>query len=108
MNTFKRADALLTTSRTLIYGPVASGVTTVVFSGTFANIDSTNKSEHKVNLEIRLSDNTTYVKLFNEIPVEYGGTSKCPKINLAAGESLYGTADSLNSIQSSVQILEIS
>ena len=106
MDTFKRSDAIINNSRTLLYGPVAASTTAIVFAGVFSNIDTTNKSQHKLTLEIRLSDETTYFKQFQDIPIEYGGSSKCPKIALATGESVYGTADANSSISASLNILE--
>lgn len=95
---------VLGSTRTLLYGPVSTGVTAIVFAGTFPNIDNTNKVQHTVTLE--RYDGTTYSNLLNSVPVPYGGASKCPKIVLYAGESLYGTADAASVISADIEILE--
>ena len=105
-DTFNSADALAQTTRTLIYGPVAGGTTVILFAGTFSNVDTTNKSLHKMTLEKRLSDNVTYIKLFTDVPIEYGGSSKAPKIILKTGQSLYFNADANSVIQASINVLE--
>jgi len=105
-DTFNSAQVLATTVRTALYGPIATNTVAIVFSGTLANIDSTNRTVHKVTLEKRLADGTTYVKMFNDVPVEYGGASKIPKIVLKTSETLFVTADALNSIQCVISTLE--
>jgi hypothetical protein len=94
------------TSRTLIYGPVAQGTTAIIFSGTFPNLDDTNKLQH--NLKLEKFDGTTYNNELNFIPVPYGSASKAPKIVLNPGESLYATADSAAMIGVSLSVLELS
>lgn len=102
---FKRSEVLAGTVRTALYGPVAAGVQAIVFAGTFANLDSTNKSDHKITLEVR-NASSAYVVNLQEVPIPYGGSSKCPKIVLLAGESLYVTSDAANAIQATINILE--
>lgn len=95
---------VLNSTRTLLYGPVTTGVTAIVFSGTFPNLDDTNKIQHTLKLET--FDGTSYSTVLNSIPVPYGGASKCPKIVLYAGESLYGTADTASMIGVNIGVLE--
>ena len=94
---------VLGTARTLIYGPVPAGQTAVIFSGLFPNIDSATKGMHSIILE--RYNGTTYQNLFQEIPIPYGSASKCPKVVLTAGETLYGTADAANSVTASVEVM---
>lgn len=105
---FKHSTNGLTvgTSRTLIYGPVGTGVTGIVFSGTFPNLDTTNQVMHFLTLE--KYDGTTYNTELRNIPVPYGSASKAPKIVLYAGESLYATADVAAMIGVSISVLELS
>lgn len=102
---FNRAEVVAGTTRTQLYGPVPAGTTAIVFGGTLANIDSTNRIQHKVTLEIRNAANA-YVTRLPEVPVEYGGASKVPKTVLKEGEYIYVTADAANSIQAVIDILE--
>jgi hypothetical protein len=102
---FKRADVSALSTRTQLYGPVPIGTTSIVFSGTFANVDSTNKSDHNVTLEI-LNTSNNYIPVFKEIPIPYGGSSKCPKIVLFPGEYIYVTSDNDNMIQAQIDVLE--
>lgn len=104
-STFKRSEVLAGTTRTAIYGPVAAGVQAIIFSGTFANIDSTNKSSHNFTLEVR-NASSAYIPLLQDVPVVYGGSSKSPKVVLLAGEYLYITSPDANAIQASLNILE--
>lgn len=101
---FTNSDATATTSRTLLYGPVAAATTSIVFSGVLANIDTTNRTLHKITLE--KYNGSTYVTVFREVPVDFGSSSKIPKIVLKTGESLYITADAASAIQASISILE--
>lgn len=93
---------VLGNTRTLIYGPVGSGTVGVVFAGTFSNVDDTNQVQH--NFKVERFDGVTYQVELNHIPIEYGGSSKCPKITLLAGESLYGTADVASCVAASVHV----
>lgn len=102
---FKRAETSALTTRTLLYGPVPVGNVAIVFSGTFSNIDSAAKLEHTLTLEI-LNASSAYVPRLKDIPIPYGGTSKCPKTVLVAGEYLYVTSDSANKIQAVIDIVE--
>jgi hypothetical protein len=102
---FKRSEVVAGTTKTQIYGPVVSGVQAIVFSGTFSNLDTTNKSDHLFTLEI-LNAGAAYISLLKDVPVPYGGSSECPKIVLLPGESLYVTAADAVAIQASVNILE--
>lgn len=105
---FKHSTNGLTvgSSRTLIYGPVTTGVTAIVFSGTFPNIDASNHNMHYLTLE--KYDGTTYNTELNSIPIPWGGASKAPKIVLNAGESLYATGDVAAMIGVSLSVLELS
>lgn len=105
INNFKRSEASVGTARTTIYGPVASGVQAVVFGGTFTNIDESGQSEHKFTLEVATLS-STFSPILKDVPVPYGGSSKCPKIVLYTGESLVAKADAASSIYGSVNILE--
>lgn len=102
---FKRSEVVAGTTRTQLYGPVGAGVTSIVFAGTFSNIDSTNKSDHVFTLEI-FNAASVYIPVLKEVPVPYGGSSECPKIVLLPGESLYVTAAEATAIQASVNVLE--
>lgn len=97
---------LVGTSNTLLLGPTAAGVTTIIFAGTFSNLDDTNKLQH--TLILQKYDGTTYNKELNAIPVPYGSASKCPKIVLLPGESLYASTDTANMISVSLSILQLS
>jgi hypothetical protein len=105
---FKHSTNGLTvgTARTLLYGPVSAGVSAIVFAGTFSNLDDTNKLQHTVTLE--RYDGTTYNSSLHVVPVPYNSASKCPKIVLSAGESLYGTADAVSVIGVDINVLELS
>jgi hypothetical protein len=104
-NTFTHKEVLAGTSRTLLYGPVSAGVTSIVFAGTFANVDSTNKLEHKLTLEL-FNASSVYVSVLKDIPIPYGGSSECPKIVLLPNEALYVTTDTASMVQGRVDILE--
>jgi hypothetical protein len=95
------------TSRTLLYGPVSPGVTCIIFSGTFANIDNTNQVNHWITLE-SYDGTANYTARLNEIPIPFGGTSMCPKIVLFAGESLYVTSDTAGVVMCSVEAVLLS
>jgi hypothetical protein len=97
---------LLGTSNTLLFGPTATGVTTIIFAGTFSNLDNTNKLQHTFTLQ--KYDGTTYNTELNAIPIPYGGSSKCPKIVLLPGESLYASADTASVVSVSLSILQLS
>jgi hypothetical protein len=103
--TFSHSSNGLTlgTSRTLIYGPVTTGTSVVVFSGAFSNVDSTNKAQHTFTLE--RYDGTNYHSVLTAIPIPYGSASKCPKLVLAAGESLYGTADTTLCVAAALEVM---
>jgi hypothetical protein len=106
---FKHSPAatVLATSNTLVYGPVATGVTAILFAGTFANLDNTNQLMHYLTLQT-YDGVSNYTTLLNKIPVPYGSSSKCPKIVLLAGESLYASADTASMISASVNSVELS
>ncbi|MNK27651.1 hypothetical protein D3C87_460130 [compost metagenome] len=95
---------VLGNTRTLLYGPVPVGTTAIIFSGTFPNLDNTNKLQQTVTVETY--DGSTYTMVLNSVPIPYGSASKCPKIVLYAGESLYGTAGSASLVGANVGILE--
>lgn len=97
---------VLGTSNTLIYGPVAAGVTAIVFSGSFPNLDDVNKLQHA--LTVQKYNGTTFNKELNAVPVPYGSASKCPKIVLLPGESLYASCDVASMIGVSLSVLELS
>lgn len=105
---FKHSTNGLTlgTSNTLVYGPVGVGVTAIVFSGSFPNLDNTNHLMHYMTLQ--KYDGTTYNTELNNIPVPWGSASKAPKIVLYAGESLYASADVAAMIGVSLSVLELS
>ena len=105
---FKHSTNGLTlgTSNTLVYGPVSTGVTAIVFSGSFPNLDNTNHLMHYLTLQ--KYDGTTYNVELNNIPVPWGSASKAPKIVLYAGESLYASADVAAMIGVSLSVLELS
>lgn len=92
------------TTRTLAYGPVAAATTVIVFSGTLANIDSTNQAQHWITLE-SYDGVSTYTQHLFQVPLPYGSTSKCPKIVLLAGESLYVTADTAGVVDCRFELL---
>lgn len=102
---FKRAAALALATRTTVYTCPASGVlNTIVFSGTAANIDSTNKLDHWVTLEVGTGSPAVVLM---QVPVPWGSTIKFPKLNLAPGESLFVTADiSTTVIQANISLVE--
>jgi hypothetical protein len=97
---------IATTSLTLLYGPTVQGNQDIIFSGTFSNIDDTNEVQHNVTL--KRYNGTVYTTVLNNIPVPYGGSSKCPKIVLLPGESLYVSSDATGSIECSLNILSLS
>jgi hypothetical protein len=105
---FKHSTNGLTlgTSNTLIYGPVPAGTTAIVFSGTFPNLDATNKLMHYLTLF--KYDGVTFNYELNSVPIPYGSASKSPKIVMNAGESLYATADTAAMIGVSLSVLELS
>jgi hypothetical protein len=94
---------VLTTARTLIYGPVPAGQTAIVYSGLFSNLDTATRGVHSFVLE--RYNGTSYQNLFQSIPVPFGGASKCPKVTLLAGETLYGTADAAAVVGASVEVM---
>jgi hypothetical protein len=95
------------TSQTVLFGPVASGATVIVFAGTFANNDTTNQVNHWVTL---VKDNGSGVQtpILTQIPIPFGGTSMCPKVVLLAGELLYVQADTASVVACSVEIVSLS
>ena len=92
------------TSQTLLYGPVPSGTTVIVFSGAFANTDTTNQVNHWVTL-IRDNGSGVQSQLLTEIPIPFGGTSMCPKIVLLPGEELYVLADTASVVACTVEVV---
>jgi hypothetical protein len=102
-STFKHSppNILLGTTNTLLYGPVASGVTSIIFAGTFANMDNTNHLMHYTTLQT-YDGVSSYTTVLNQIPVPFGSASKCPKIVLYVGESLYASCDTAAMISASV------
>lgn len=102
---FNRKELVLTSTRSLLYGPVATGMTSIIFSGTFSNIDSTLQQDHYLTLEVQ-NASLVYMARLHKVPIPYGGTSKCPKTVLLPGESLYVTADLPNVVTAMVDILE--
>jgi hypothetical protein len=94
------------TTRTLLIGPVASGVTTVVFAGLFTNTDTSTSINHWITLE--RYDGTNYQEILYQIPLPAGSASMCPKLVLLAGESLYVTADVASLINCAVEVLNLS
>jgi hypothetical protein len=105
ISTFKRSEVVAGVTRTALYGPVPVGTTAVVFSGTFSNLDSNTSSDHAITLEV-LNQASSYIPRLYKVPIPFGGTSKCPKTVLLAGEYLYVTADSAGSVQAVVDVLE--
>lgn len=104
-NSFKRAQAVAGTTRVVVYGPVPALTTAIVFAGTLANIDDTNKQRHTITIEVGMAG-PVYVRELNVIPVDYGASSKFPKTVLNPGEYIYATSDVANVIQCVVQVLE--
>lgn len=105
-STFIRKESKPTdTNRTLVY-TVTTGATAIVFAGTVANIDSTNHADHYITIEILKTDATTYVPVFQQLPVAYGGTSPVPKFVMASGEKVYITVDSASTIQFTLSAVE--
>jgi hypothetical protein len=107
-NVFKHSAGSPLTSTTPyieLVPPVPIGVTSLVFYGTFANIDNTGMSTHWFTLARKNSDGTTST-LLNKIPIPWGATSKCPKVVLMPGESLLAYADADNCVQGQVEYLE--
>lgn len=101
---FNAADVAITTSRTLLYTcPAATQA--VVFSGTVSNIDTTNKADHVVTVEVQKVD-TTYVSILKEVPITYGGALSLPKIALLTGEKIWLTADANSTLITRVSIVE--
>lgn len=102
---FKRAAALAGNTRTTVYTCPGSGVlNTIVFSGTAANIDTTNKVDHWVTLEVGTGSPAAVLV---QVPVPWGGSIKFPKLNVAPGESVYVTADTnLTGIQANISLVE--
>lgn len=90
-------------TRTLAYGPVPANTTVIVFSGTLANVDSLNQTTHLITVESY--NGTTYTPHLKDIPVPYGSTSKCPKVVLNTGDSLYVTADATSSVTCRFELL---
>lgn len=101
---FKAADSLASTSRTLLYTCPAL-TQAVVFSGTSANVDNTNMQEHWVTYEVQKVD-TSYVLVLNKIAIPYGNSLLVPKISLVAGEKIYVTTDTANMVQARLSIVE--
>ena len=89
---FTRAEITPSSTNTpaLLY-TAPFGSTSIVFSGTVSNIDSTLKTDHMVTVEIRKTDNS-YKVVLKEVPVAYGGTLMLPKTILSPGEALYITS----------------
>lgn len=101
---FNAADVAITTSRTLLYTcPAATQA--VVFSGTVSNIDTTNKADHVVTVEVQKVD-TSFVNILKEVPITYGGALSLPKIALLAGEKIYLTGDANSTLSTRVSIVE--
>lgn len=101
---FAVADVAIGTSRTLLYTCPGS-TQAVIFAGTVANIDSTNKADHVLTIEVQKVD-TSYVVAGMQIPVTYGGSLILPKIALLAGEKVYLTADATSSLVCRASIVE--
>lgn len=104
--TFKRAAALAGNTRTTVYTCPASGVlNSVVFSGTAANIDATNKLDHWVTIEVGTGGSP--VVIMAQVPIPWGSTIKFPKLNLAPGESVFVTADiNLTVVHANISLIE--
>lgn len=104
MTTFVNADAVIGSSRTVVYTAPA-GITAVVFSGTISNVDPS-MVDRKVTLERRKSDGTTYFARFKDLPIGYGGAQNLPKIILTEGESLVATCDAASMAHITLDIAE--
>jgi hypothetical protein len=101
---FKPADAVAATTRTLVYTcPAATQA--VVFSGTATNIDNVGIQEHWITLEVQKVD-TSYIAVYNRIPIPYGNALGVTKIALATGEKLYISSDTNSVVQLRVSIVE--
>ena len=102
---FKRATALSGNTRTTVYTCPGSGVlNTIIFSGTAANIDSANKVDHWITLEVGTGSPASVLV---QVPVPWGSSIKFPKMVLAPGESLYVTADvNLTAISANISLVE--
>ena len=74
-----------------------------MFAGTFSNIDTSGMAQHWVTMQ--KYNGTTYTPELTQVPVPFGSTSKCPKMVLNAGESLYVQADAASAIAVSMEIL---
>ena len=98
------AAVYASTARTLLYGPVPAGKTVIVFAGTLANNDVTNKQSHWVTLEVKDNANN-YTALLTQLPLKFGSTSKVPKKVLLPGESIYVSSDANNAVQCSLELM---
>ncbi len=89
---FTRAEVTPSSANTraLLY-TAPSGSTSIVFSGTVSNIDSTLKTDHMVTVEIKKTD-LSYKSILKEVPIAYGGSLPLPKTILTAGEALWVTS----------------
>lgn len=103
--TFKRVTATANTTRTLVY-TVPASTTAIIFSGMIFNVDSTNKADHSVTVEIQKTDSSYEPMYPADLMVAYGGAPKLPKRVLSAGEKIYVTADAANSIVLSLDLVE--
>lgn len=97
------AGVVAGTSRTQLIGPVATGETVVVFAGTFSNKDTVSKAQHTITLETL--DDGTYTPHFTQVPIPFGASSKCPKLVLSAGESLWVTSDTSTGVVCRVEYI---
>ena len=105
-NTFVNAGVAVGTSRTTVYGPVASATQAVVNAVYLSNVDGTSSVD--ATLEQTIDGGTTYRYIMKTVPVPADSTLVVDKaINLETGDILAVTASATGDLECVVGVLEI-
>lgn len=100
---FKSLAIGVPATQTHLYTAPAA-TSSVVFSGTVSNKDTTLKAQYTFTLERKVG--ATYTSILTQIPIQFGQSLTLPKIVLQTGEELYITASTVSVLDIDVSILE--
>jgi hypothetical protein len=99
------ASTTVTLGRVLVYTTASTaGLTATIFTGTVSNIDDVSKLDRLVTVDRLLVDGVTYSNIFNNIIIPYGGALPMPKLTLLAGEKLFISVSSANTLNIDMSI----
>ena len=107
-NTFISREFLLTTTLSdSTYEPGAS-TTAIIFSGTVANIDTTNNAQFDVTIEIETATGSAAFRdVLTSVPIPFGSTLILPKMVLETAVAIQAKASAASGLEMHLFILEI-